>query len=175
MKCEPIEARRAMVVRAGLRARTILRREVVARRTWEVACFATRARAVVARAGFDRRTVLRIGRFTALRARCMLRLAAGRRFATGRRLAATVRRLVATVRRLAAGRRLATVRRFTDIVRLAAVFRRAGLARRIVLRAVVFARTARRVREGFFAVRDRDVRDLLNIVNLPTWLKVRRS
>ena len=131
MKCEPIEARRAMVVRAGLRARTILRREVVARRTWEVACFATRARAVVARAGFDRRTVLRIGRFTALRARCMLRLAA--------------------------------------------VFRRAGLARRIVLRAVVFARTARRVREGFFAVRDRDVRDLLNIVNLPTWLKVRRS
>ena len=155
MKCEPIEARRAMVVRAGLRARTILRREVVARRTWEVACFATRARAVVARAGFDRRTVLRIGRFTALRARCMLRLAAGRRFATGRRLA--------------------TVRRFTDIVRLAAVFRRAGLARRIVLRAVVFARTARRVREGFFAVRDRDVRDLLNIVNLPTWLKVRRS
>jgi len=168
MKCEPIEARRAMVVRAGLRARTIFRREVVARRTWEVACFATRARAVVARAGFDRRTVLRIGRFTALRARCMLRLAAGRRFATGRRLAATVRRL-------AAGRRLATVRRFTDIVRLAAVFRRAGLARRIVLRAVVFARTARRVREGFFAVRDRDVRDLLNIVNLPTWLKVRRS
>jgi hypothetical protein len=168
MKCEPIEARRAMVVRAGLRARTILRREVVARRTWEVACFATRARAVVARAGFDRRTVLRIGRFTALRARCMLRLAAGRRFATGRRLAATVRRL-------AAGRRLATVRRFTDIVRLAAVFRRVGLARRIVLRAVVFARTARRVREGFFAVRDRDVRDLLNIVNLPTWLKVRRS
>jgi hypothetical protein len=168
MKCEPIEARRAMVVRAGLRARTILRREVVARRTPEVACFATRARAVVARAGFDRRTVLRIGRFTALRARCMLRLAAGRRFATGRRLAATVRRL-------AAGRRLATVRRFTDIVRLAAVFRRAGLARRIVLRAVVFARTARRVREGFFAVRDRDVRDLLNIVNLPTWLKVRRS
>src|SRR6267154_975607 len=131
MKCEPIEARRAMVVRAGLRARTIFRREVVARRTWEVACFATRARAVVARAGFDRRTVLRIGRFTALRARCMLRLAA--------------------------------------------VFRRAGLARRIVLRAVVFARTARRVREGFFAVRDRDVRDLLNIVNLPTWLKVRRS
>jgi len=168
MKCEPIEARRAMVVRAGLRARTILRREVVARRTREVACFATRARAVVARAGFDRRTVLRIGRFTALRARCMLRLAAGRRFATGRRLAAIVRRL-------AAGRRLATVRRFTDIVRLAAVFRRAGLARRIVLRAVVFARTARRVREGFFAVRDRDVRDLLNIVNLPTWLKVRRS
>ena len=168
MKCEPIEARRAMVVRAGLRARTILRREVVARRTREVACFATRARAVVARAGFDRRTVLRIGRFTALRARCMLRLAAGRRFATGRRLAATVRRL-------AAGRRLATVRRFADIVRLAAVFRRAGLARRIVLRAVVFARTARRVREGFFAVRDRDVRDLLNIVNLPTWLKVRRS
>ena len=168
MKCEPIEARRAMVVRAGLRARTIFRREVVARRTWEVACFATRARAVVARAGFDRRTVLRIGRFTALRARCMLRLAAGRRFATGRRLAATVRRL-------AAGRRLATVRRFTDIVRLAAVFRRAGLARRIVLRAVVFARTARRVREGFFAVPDRDVRDLLNIVNLPTWLKVRRS
>jgi hypothetical protein len=168
MKCEPIEARRAMVVRAGLRARTTLRREVVARRTWEVACFATRARAVVARAGFDRRTVLRIGRFTALRARCMLRLAAGRRFATGRRLAATVRRL-------AAGRRLATVRRFTDIVRLAAVFLRAGLARRIVLRAVVFARTARRVREGFFAVRDRDVRDLLNIVNLPTWLKVRRS
>lgn len=168
MKCEPIEARRAMVVRAGLRARTILRREVVARRTREVACFATRARAVVARAGFDRRTVLRIGRFTALRAPCMLRLAAGRRFATGRRLAATVRRL-------AAGRRLATVRRFTDIVRLAAVFRRAGLARRIVLRAVVFARTARRVREGFFAVRDRDVRDLLNIVNLPTWLKVRRS
>ena len=167
MKCEPIEARRAMVVRAGLRARTILRREVV-RRTREVACFAMRARAVVARAGFDRRTVLRIGRFTALRARCMLRLAAGRRFATGRRLAATVRRL-------AAGRRLATVRRFTDIVRLAAVFRRAGLARRIVLRAVVFARTARRVREGFFAVRDRDVRDLLNIVNLPTWLKVRRS
>ena len=168
MKCEPIEARRAMVVRAGLRARTILRREVVARRTREVACFATRARAVVARAGFDRRTVLRIGRFTGLRARCMLRLAAGRRFATGRRLAATVRLL-------AAGRRLATVRRFADIVRLAAVFRRAGLARRIVLRAVVFARTARRVREGFFAVRDRDVRDLLNIVNLPTWLKVRRS
>ena len=156
------------MVRAGLRALTVLRREVVARRTREVACFATRARAVVARAGFVRRTVLRTGRFTALRARCMLRLAAGRRFATGRRLAATVRRL-------AAGRRLATVRRFTDIVRLAAVFRRAGLARRIVLRAVVFARTARRVREGFFAVRDRDVRDLLNIVDLPTWLKVRRS
>lgn len=141
-------ARRA----AGLR-RTILRRAVVARRTRETACFATRARAIVLRVDLVRRTVRRAGRFVMLR--CMLRLAAVRRFATGRRLA--------------------TVRRFTDMVRLAATRRRAGFARRIVLRAVVFARTLRRARAGFFAVRDRDVRDFLNIMYLPTWLKVRRT
>jgi hypothetical protein len=61
------------------------------------------------------------------------------------------------------------------MVRFAATRRRAGFARRIVLRAVVFARTLRRVRAGFFAVRDRDVRDFLNIVDLPTWLKVGRT
>jgi hypothetical protein len=141
-------ARRA----AGLR-RTILRRAVVARRTRETACFATRARAIVLRVDLVRRTVRRAGRFVMLR--CMLRLAAVRRFAIGRRLA--------------------TVRRFTDMVRLAATRRRAGFARRIVLRAVVFARTLRRARAGFFAVRDRDVRDFLNIMYLPTWLKVRRT
>jgi hypothetical protein len=70
--------------------------------------------------------------------------------------------------RRAAGRRFATVRRFTDMVRFAT--RRAGLARRIVLRVVAFAR---RVREGlFFAVRFREVLRLLNIIDLPTWLKV---
>ena len=84
-------------------------------------------------------------------------------------------RRLATVRRFAIGRRLATERRFTDMVRLAATRRRAGFARRTVLRAVVFARTLRRVRAGFFAVRDRDVRDLLNIIYLPTWLKVGRT
>jgi hypothetical protein len=147
-------ARRA----AGLR-RTILRRAVVARRTRETACFATRARAIVLRVDLVRRTVRRAGRFVMLR--CMLRLAAVRR--------------LATVRRFAIGRRLATVRRFTDMVRLAATRRRAGFARRIVLRAVVFARTLRRARAGFFAVRDRDVRDFLNIMYLPTWLKVRRT
>ena len=131
-------------------------------------CFAARARAIVLRVDLVRRTVRRAGRFVMLR--CMLRLAAVRRLATVR----TVRRL-ATVRRFAIGRRFATVRRFTDMVRLAATRRRAGLARRIVLRAVVFARTLRRVRAGFFAVRDRDVRDFLNIVDLPTWLKVRRT
>jgi hypothetical protein len=136
-----------------------LRRAVEARRTREIACFAARARAIVLRVDLVRRTVRRTGRFVMLR--CMLRFAAVRR--------------LATVRRFAIGRRLATERRFTDMVRFAATRRRAGFARRIVLRAVVFARTLRRAREGFFAVRDRVLRDLLNIMYLPTWLKVRRS
>ena len=52
---------------------------------------------------------------------------------------------------------------------------RAGLARRIVFRAVVFPWTTRRFREGlFFAVRFRDVLDLLNITTYPPQLKVSR-
>src|SRR2546429_621665 len=51
---------------------------------------------------------------------------------------------------------------------------RAGFARRTVLRAVVFP-TARRARDGlFFAVRFRDVLDLVNITTYPPQLKVSR-
>jgi hypothetical protein len=183
MKCEPTMARgfAMALVRAGLRARTIFFRAVVARRTREMALFAARARAMVARAGFARRTVFRTGRLACIarRVRDTVRLAAVLRFVVMRRFAAMLRlatgRRFATVRRFATGRRFATVRRFTELVRFAAAVLRAGLARRTVLRAV-FADAARRVREGlFFAVRFREVLDLLNIINLPTWLKVRRG
>ena len=148
MKCEPIRdrgfARAAM--RAGLRARTVLRTGrlwLIALRRWAVLRFAI------------------VRRFAA-----MLRFAAGRRFATVRRFAAMLRRAV--VRRFAMVRR-AVARRFA-VVRLAAVLR-AGFARRTVF----LPWTARRVREGlFFAVRFRDVLDLLNITIYPPQLKVSR-
>ena|SRR5438105_108655 len=108
----------------------------------------------------------------------MLRLATVLRRAVVRRFAIVLRRAV--VRRLATVLRRAVVRRFAAMLRLAAVVRlaavlRAGLARRIVFRAVVFPWTTRRFREGlFFAVRFRDVLDLLNITTYPPQLKVGR-
>jgi hypothetical protein len=59
--------------------------------------------------------------------------------------------------------------RFAVVVRFAAAVLRAGFARRTVFLTVAFPLTARRVREGvFFAVRTRDVLDLLNITTYPT-------
>jgi len=167
MKCEPItDLGFAMAAtRTGLRARiTFL--VLTARRTRAMPVFAALAKAVV-RAGLARRTIFRTGRLcAAVRVRAMLRLATVPRRAVVRRFAIVLRRAV--VRRFAAMLRLAVV------VRLAAVLR-AGLARRIVFRAVVFARTTRRFREGlFFAVRFRDVLDLLNITTYPPQLKVSR-
>jgi len=167
MKCEPItDLGFAMAAtRTGLRARiTFL--VLTARRTRAMPVFAALAKAVV-RAGLARRTIFRTGRLcAAVRVRAMLRLATVPRRAVVRRFAIVLRRAV--VRRFAAMLRLAVV------VRLAAVLR-AGLARRIVFRAVVFARTTRRFREGlFFAVRFRDVLDLLNITTYPPQLKVGR-
>ena len=167
MKCEPItDLGFAMAAtRTGLRARiTFL--VLTARRTRAMPVFAALAKAVV-RAGLARRTIFRTGRLcAAVRVRAMLRLATVLRRAVVRRFAIVLRRAV--VRRFAAMLRLAVV------VRLAAVLR-AGLARRIVFRAVVFARTTRRFREGlFFAVRFRDLLDLLNITTYPPQLKVGR-
>jgi hypothetical protein len=70
--------------------------------------------------------------------------------------------------------RFAAMVRFAVVVRFAATVLRAGLARRTVFRAVVFP-TARRARDGlFFAVRFRDVLDLVNITTYPPQLKVSR-
>ena len=98
----------------------------------------------VVRAGFARRTVLRTGRLPCIAIR--------------------VRAVL----------RFAAVVRFAVVVRFAATVLRAGLARRTVFRAVVFP-TARRARDGlFFAVRFRDVLDLVNITTYPPQLKVSR-
>jgi hypothetical protein len=181
MKCEPITALglAMAVARAGLRARiTFL--ALTARRTRAMPLFAALARAVV-RAGFARRTIFRTGRlpFSAVRFAATLRFAAMLRFAVAVRFAAGVRfavavRFAAVLRfaamlRLAAVVRFATILRFTVVVRFAATVLRAGFARRTVFLTVVFPLTARRVREGvFFAVRTRDVLDLLNITTYPT-------
>ena len=181
MKCEPItDFGFAMAAtRAGLRARiTFL--ALTARRTRAMPLFAALARAVV-RAGFARRTIFRTGRlpFSAVRFAATLRFAAMLRFAVAVRFAAGVRfavavRFAAVLRfaamlRLAAVVRFATILRFTVVVRFAATVLRAGFARRTVFLTVVFPLTARRVREGvFFAVRARDVLDLLNITTYPT-------
>jgi hypothetical protein len=181
MKCEPITALglAMAVARAGLRARiTFL--ALTARRTRAMPLFAALARAVV-RAGFARRTIFRTGRlpFSAVRFAATLRFAAMLRFAVAVRFAAGVRfavavRFAAVLRfaamlRLAAVVRFATILRFTVVVRFAATVLRAGFARRTVFLTVVFPLTARRVREGvFFAVRARDVLDLLNITTYPT-------
>ena len=187
MKCEPItDLGFAMATtRAGLRAR-ITRLALTARRTRAMPLFAAFARAVV-RAGFARRTVLRTGRLPciAIRVRAVLRFAVTRRFAAVLRFATVLR--LATVLRFAAILRFAAMLRFVAVLRFAAMLRfaivvrfaaavlRAGLARRTVLRAVVFPLTARRARDGlFFAVRFRDVLDLLNITTYPPQLKVSR-
>ena len=187
MKCEPItDLGFAMAAtRAGLRAR-ITRLVLTARRTRAMPLFAAFARAVV-RAGFARRTVLRTGRLPciAIRVRAVLRFAVTRRFAAALRFAivlrfATVLRFAAILRfaamlRFVAVLRFAAMLRFAIVVRFAAAVLRAGLARRTVLRAVVFPLTARRARDGlFFAVRFRDVLDLLNITTYPPQLKVSR-
>ena len=163
MKCEPITALglAMAVTRAGLRARiTFL--ALTARRTRAMPLFAALARAVV-RAGFARRTVFRTGLlpFSAMRFAAMLRFAVAVRFAAGMRFAVAVR--------FAAVVRFAAMLRFAVVVRFAAAVLRAGFARRTVFLTVVFPLTARRVREGvFFAVRTRDVLDLLNITTYPT-------
>ena len=173
------------VTRTGLRARiTFL--ALTARRTRAMPLFAALARAVV-RAGFARRTIFRTGRlpFSAvrfaatLRFATILRFAAMLRFAVAVRFAAMLRFAVAV--RFAAMLRFAVAVRFAAVVRFAAMLRfavvvrftaavfRAGFARRTVFLTVVFPLTARRVREGvFFAVRARDVLDLLNITTYPT-------
>ena len=184
------------VTRTGLRARiTFL--ALTARRTRAMPLFAALARAVV-RAGFARRTIFRTGRlpFSAvrfaatLRFATILRFAAMLRFAVAVRFAAMLRfavavRFAATLRfaamlRFAVAVRLGAVERFAVAVRFAAMLRfavvvrfatvlRAGFARRTVFLAVAFPLTVRRVREGvFFAVRARDVLDLLNITTYPT-------
>ncbi len=163
MKCEPITALglAMAVTRAGLRARiTFL--ALTARRTRAMPLFAALARAVV-RAGFARRTVFRTGLlpFSAMRFAAMLRFAVAVRFAAGMRFAVAVR--------FAAVVRFAAMLRFAVVVRFAAAVLRAGFARRTVFLTVAFPLTARRVREGvFFAVRTRDVLDLLNITTYPT-------
>jgi len=187
MKCEPITALglAMAVTRAGLRARiTFL--ALTARRTRAMPLFAALARAVV-RAGFARRTVFRTGLlpFSAMRFVAMLRFAVAVRFAATLRFAVAVRfaamlRFAVAVR-FAAGMRFAVAVRFAAVVRFAAMLRfavvvrfaaavlRAGFARRTVFLTVAFPLTARRVREGvFFAVRTRDVLDLLNITTYPT-------
>ena len=187
MKCEPITALglAMAVTRAGLRARiTFL--ALTARRTRAMPLFAALARAVV-RAGFARRTVFRTGLlpFSAMRFAAMLRFAVAVRFAATLRFAGAVRfaamlRFAVAVR-FAAGMRFAVAVRFAAVVRFAAMLRfavvvrfaaavlRAGFARRTVFLTVAFPLTARRVREGvFFAVRTRDVLDLLNITTYPT-------
>jgi hypothetical protein len=187
MKCEPITALglAMAVTRAGLRARiTFL--ALTARRTRAMPLFAALARAVV-RAGFARRTVFRTGLlpFSAMRFAAMLRFAVAVRFAATLRFAVAVRfaamlRFAVAVR-FAAGMRFAVAVRFAAVVRFAAMLRfavvvrfaaavlRAGFARRTVFLTVAFPLTARRVREGvFFAVRTRDVLDLLNITTYPT-------
>jgi len=187
MKCEPItDLGFAMAAtRAGLRA-WITRLVLTARRTRAMPLFAAFARAVV-RAGFARRTVLRTGRLLciAIRVRAVLRFAVTRRFAAALRFAivlrfATVLRFAAILRfaamlRFVAVLRFAAMLRFAIVVRFAAAVLRAGLARRTVLRAVVFPLTARRARDGlFFAVRFRDLLDLVNITTYPPQLKVSR-
>ena len=163
MKCEPITALglAMAVTRAGLRARiTFL--ALTARRTRAMPLFAALARAVV-RAGFARRTVFRTGLlpFSAMRFAAMLRFAVAVRFAAGMRFAVAVR--------FAAVVRFAAMLRFAVVIRFAAAVLRAGFARRTVFLTVAFPLTARRVREGvFFAVRTRDVLDLLNITTYPT-------
>ena len=187
MKCEPITALglAMAVTRAGLRARiTFL--ALTARRTRAMPLFAALARAVV-RAGFARRTVFRTGLlpFSAMRFAAMLRFAVAVRFAATLRFAVAVRFAAmlhfAVAVRFAAGMRFAVAVRFAAVVRFAAMLRfavvvrfaaavlRAGFARRTVFLTVAFPLTARRVREGvFFAVRTRDVLDLLNITTYPT-------
>src|SRR5712671_2891706 len=151
MKCEPITALglAMAVTRAGLRARiTFL--ALTARRTRAMPLFAALARAVV-RAGFARRTVFRTGLlpFSAMRFAAMLRFAVAVRFAATLRFAVAVR--------------------FAAMLRFAVAVLRAGFARRTVFLTAAFPLTARRVREGvFFAVRTRDVLDLLNITTYPT-------
>ena len=175
MKCEPITALglAMAVTRAGLRARiTFL--ALTARRTRAMPLFAALARAVV-RAGFARRTVFRTGLlpFSAMRFAAMLRFAVAVRFAATLRFAVAVRfaagmRFAVAVR-FAAVVRFAAMLRFAVVVRFAAAVLRAGFARRTVFLTVAFPLTARRVREGvFFAVRTRDVLDLLNITTYPT-------
>jgi hypothetical protein len=96
-----------------------------------------------------------------MRFAAMLRFAVAVRFAAGMRFAVAVR--------FAAVVRFAAMLRFAVVVRFAAAVLRAGFARRTVFLTVAFPLTARRVREGvFFAVRTRDVLDLLNITTYPT-------
>ena len=167
MKCEPIAAlgRATAIRRAGLRARITLRFAVVARRTREMARLAALALAIaLARAGLARRTVFRTGRLPCIEA--CFRTACFRTACFRTERVRDVRRFAAVVLR-AGLRRIVFARR--------TVARRAGLARRTVFLAVAFPLTTRRFREGlFFAVRDRDVRDLLNITTYPPQLKVRR-
>jgi hypothetical protein len=185
------------VTRTGLRARiTFL--ALTARRTRAMPLFAALARAVVragfarrtifrtGRLPFSAVRFAATLRFaTVLRFAAMLRFAVAVRFAAMLRFAVAVRfvamlRLAVAVRfaamlRFAVTVRFAAVVRFAAMLRLAVVVRftaavfRAGFARRTVFLTVVFPLTARRVREGvFFAVRARDVLDLLNITTYPT-------
>ena len=154
------------VTRTGLRAR-ITFFALTARRTRAMPLFAALARAVV-RAGFARRTIFRTGRlpFSAVRFAATLRFATILRFAAMLRFAVAVR--FAAMLRFAVAVRFAAMLRFAVVVRFATVLR-AGFARRTVFLAVAFPLTVRRVREGvFFAVRARDVLDLLNITTYPT-------
>lgn len=185
------------VARAGLRARiTFL--ALTARRTRAMPLFAALARAVVragfarrtifrtGRLPFSAVRFAATLRFaTVLRFAAMLRFAVAVRFAAMLRFAVAVRfaamlRLAVAVRfaamlrfavavRFAAVVRFAAMLRFAVVVRFTAAVFRAGFARRTVFLTVVFPLTARRVREGvFFAVRARDVLDLLNITTYPT-------
>ena len=185
------------VTRTGLRARiTFL--ALTARRTRAMPLFAALARAVVragfarrtifrtGRLPFSAVRFAATLRFaTILRFAAMLRFAVAVRFAAMLRFAVAVRfaamlRLAVAVRfaamlrfavavRFAAVVRFAAMLRFAVVVRFTAAVFRAGFARRTVFLTVVFPLTARRVREGvFFAVRARDVLDLLNITTYPT-------
>jgi hypothetical protein len=158
------------VVRAGFARRTIFR---TGRLPFSAVRFAATLRfATILRFAAMLRFAVAVRFAAMLRFAVAVRFAAMLRFAVAVRFAAMLRfavavRLVA-VERFAVAVRFVAMLRFAVVVRFATVLR-AGFARRTVFLAVAFPLTVRRVREGvFFAVRARDVLDLLNITTYPT-------
>jgi hypothetical protein len=158
------------VVRAGFARRTIFR---TGRLPFSAVRFAATLRfATILRFAAMLRFAVAVRFAAMLRFAVAVRFAAMLRFAVAVRFAAMLRfavavRLVA-VERFAVAVRFVAMLRFAVVVRFATVLR-AGFARWTVFLAVAFPLTVRRVREGvFFAVRARDVLDLLNITTYPT-------
>ena len=158
------------VVRAGFARRTIFR---TGRLPFSPVRFAATLRfATILRFAAMLRFAVAVRFAAMLRFAVAVRFAAMLRFAVAVRFAAMLRFAVAVrlgaVERFAVAVRFAAMLRFAVVVRFATVLR-AGFARWTVFLAVAFPLTVRRVREGvFFAVRARDVLDLLNITTYPT-------